>query len=88
MRESKELEIPVTDVDYDTFYLMLQYLYTGKLAFKYKDDKEKKQEQVTQLYKAMHQYLLFDENPALEKFCLERLSIDKLMAKLTEYAKK
>ena len=81
MRESKELEIPVTDVDYDTFYRMVRYLYTGTLSFKslkkddrfvFFNDSEMKQDEVVQLYKAMHQYLLFDDNPDLEDFCLQQ----------------
>mmetsp|Transcript_19855 Transcript_19855/g.22519 ORF Transcript_19855/g.22519 Transcript_19855/m.22519 type:complete len:365 (+) Transcript_19855:154-1248(+) len=103
MKESKEMEIPVTDVDNDTFHLMLQYLYTGKLKFKSLNEQEK-QEQVTRMYKAMHQYLLFDSNPDLEEFCLQQyassltpatfvnrlnedMDYDKLVAKLSEYAK-
>jgi len=103
MKESKEMEIPVTDVDIDTFRLMLQYLYTGKLEFESLNEQEK-QEQVTRMYKAMHQYLLFDSNPDLEEFCLQQyassltpatfvnrlnedMDYDKLVAKLSEYAK-
>ena len=91
-------------MDYDTFYLMLQYLYTGALILESLNDHENKQEQVARMYKAMHQYLLFGDNPELEKFCLshymesltpetfvDRLHedkiYDKLIAKLTEYAK-
>mmetsp|Transcript_13714 Transcript_13714/g.15942 ORF Transcript_13714/g.15942 Transcript_13714/m.15942 type:complete len:365 (-) Transcript_13714:238-1332(-) len=103
MKESKEMVIPVTDVDIDTFRLMLQYLYTGKLEFE-SLKKNEKQEQVTQMYKAMHQYLLFDSNPDLEEFCLQQyassltpatfvnrlnedMDYNKLVAKLSEYAK-
>ena len=56
MKESNEMEIKVTDVDYDTFLLMVKYLYTGTLSFE-ENNEEKKQDQVAQMYKAMHKYL-------------------------------
>ena len=49
---------------------MLEYLYTGKLEFSKSSDDKDKQEQVTQIYRVLHKYLLFDGNPDLEEFCL------------------
>ena len=45
MKECKEKLIEVTDVEYDTFRLMVDYLYTGKLSF---GVDEKNQHQVVQ----------------------------------------
>ena len=66
LKESHDVivKIQMTEVDYDTVCLMLQYLYTGRL-----DLHARAHDIVAQVYKVMDHYLLFENKP-LKEYCL------------------